>query len=313
VALEQDARLSDRIPVRAEPMLATLVDRPFHRPGWVYEEKYDGYRVLAYKEGPRTTLRSRSGKDCTDRWPEIAAAVASLPARTLLLDGEVVAFDERLVSRFQLLQRGAGPFVYMVFDCLWRDGEDLRERPLAVRRAALEDAVRGVPHLFPARRLARDGLAAFRTARERGYEGLVAKDRTAPYVAGRSTRWCKVKVFQEEELVIGGYTAPGGTRSHFGALLVGAYDAGGKLRYAGRVGTGFDRATLAALHRTFQPLMRDTAPFADPPRLAGVTWLAPRLVAQVAFLEWTDDGRLRAPVFLGLRDDKEPRECRLPA
>jgi len=287
-------------------MLATLVHEPFHRPGWVYEEKYDGYRILAYKEGRDITLLSRNAKDRTATFPEVARAVAGLPARTLLLDGEVVGFDSSLVSRFQLLQQGQVPHVYMIFDCLYADGRDLRGQPLRARRAALEAALRETPHLFPSRRLGRNGLAAFALAQKKGFEGIVAKDESSPYVEGRSTCWLKVKVHQEDEFVIGGYTQPGGTRPYFGALLLGAY-AGPALRYVGKVGTGFSLRTLAALHRTFQP-----PPFVDPPREKGATWLEPRLVAQIAYQEWTEDRKLRQPVFLGLRDDKRPEECVLP-
>jgi DNA ligase D-like protein (predicted ligase) len=304
--------VSDRIPFRVSPMLATLVDAPFHRPGWVYEEKYDGHRVLAYKEGNRVSLLSRNGVPCTARFGDVATSVASLAARSVLLDGEVVAFDRDLVSHFQLLQKGAAPVVYAVFDCLWLDGRDLRAAPLAERRVALERAIAGSERLFAARRLPKNGMAAFALARRKGFEGLVAKDVAAPYVAGRSRRWLKVKIHAEEELVIGGFTAPAGTRSHFGALLLGAYE-GADLRYVGRVGTGFDDSTLAALHAKMRPLVRATPAFADPPRLKGVTWVTPRLVAQVAFREWTADGLLRQPVYLGLRDDKEPSECRLAA
>jgi DNA ligase D-like protein (predicted ligase) len=293
-------------------MLATLVDEPFHRPGWIYEEKYDGYRILAYKEGDRVTLLSRNGKDRTATFPEIARAVSQLEARTLVLDGEVVGFDPHLVSRFQLLQQGSVPLVYMVFDCLWLDGRDLRAEPLHVRRAALEGAIRDVPHLFPSRRLAANGIRAHAQAKRKGFEGIVAKDEAAPYLEGRTTRWLKVKIHQEEEFVIGGYTPPGGSRTHFGALLLGAYE-GSTLRYVGKVGTGFTHKTLASLHRQFQPLVQRVSPFVDPPREKGAVWLAPRLVAQIAFQEWTEDRKLRQPVFLGLRDDKRPEECVLPA
>jgi bifunctional non-homologous end joining protein LigD len=294
-------------------MLATLVDAPVDRPGWVYEEKYDGYRILAYKEGARVTLLSRNAKDRTATFGDVVAAVAALRRRTLLLDGEVVGFDRHLVSRFQLLQQGGVPLVYMVFDCLWVDGRDLRAEPLRARRTALEGVVgTGRPHLFPSRRLDTDGHAAYREAKRRGFEGIVAKDESAPYIEGRSTRWLKVKVHQEEEFVVAGYTPPGGTRTHFGALLLGAYDDRGALHYVGKVGTGFPQRTLVDLHRRFGPLARGTPSLVDPPREKGVTWLAPRLVAQVAFQEWTADRRLRQPVYLGLRDDKRPEECRLP-
>jgi bifunctional non-homologous end joining protein LigD len=311
VALEQDHVLSERVPFRVVPMLATLVDRPFHRRGWVYEEKYDGYRILAYKEGARVTLRSRNAIERTATFPEVTAAVATLPARSLLLDGEVVAFDPQLVSRFQLLQQG-GTHLYAVFDCLWRDGRDLRGEPLSVRRAVVEELIPEPGRLFAARRLPANGLAAFRTAERKGYEGLVAKDTAAPYVEGRSTAWLKVKVHQEDDFMIGGYSVPAGTRTHFGALLLGAYD-GRTLRYVGKVGTGFTHARLSELHRKFQPLVQAAPAFVNPPREKGATWLAPQLVAQVRFHEWTADMKLRQPAFVRLRDDKTPAECRLPA
>jgi bifunctional non-homologous end joining protein LigD len=303
--------MPDRIPFRVKPMLATLVDKPFHRPGWVYEEKYDGYRILAYKEEKRVTLLSRNGKDRTESFADVAKAVATLRDRTLLLDGEAVAFDRRLVSRFQLLQQGEVPVVFAAFDCLYRNGRDLREKPLGSRREILETVIGGTDRLFASRRLGPDGLEAFRLAQKKGFEGMVAKNGASVYVERRSREWLKVKVNQEEEFVIGGYTAPAGTRTHFGALLLGAY-RGADLRYVGSVGTGYTQKTLASLHRGFQPLVRKTPPFADPPRIKGVTWLAPKLVAQVAFHEWTDEAKLRQPVFLGLRDDKRPGEVVLP-
>jgi bifunctional non-homologous end joining protein LigD len=292
-------------------MLATLVPEPFHRPGWVYEEKYDGYRILAYKEGKEVTLLSRNAKDRTETFSEVARAIATLPDRTLLLDGEAVAFDNKLVSRFQLLQQGDRPAVYAVFDCLYRNGRDLRNEPLPARREAMERGIGDTDHLFPSRRLESNGLTAYKTAKRKGWEGLVGKDFSAPYIEGRSTKWLKVKVHQEEEFVIGGYTPPAGSRTHFGALLLGAY-RGADLHYVGKVGTGFSQKTLASLHRKFQPLVQKVSPFVFPPREKGTTWLAPKLVAQISFHEWTDDRKLRQPVFLGLRDDKKPRECILP-
>ncbi len=293
-------------------MLATLVDGPVERPGWVYEEKYDGIRILAYKEGAEVTLCTRNAKDRTAGFRAIADDVARLRPRTLLLDGEVVGFDPGHVSRFQLLQQGEADLMYAVFDCLWVDGRDLRDRPLVQRRATLERAVAGARLCVLARRLGDRGRAAYTLAKRRGLEGIVAKDGASPYVAGRSTSWLKVKVHQEEELVIGGYTSPRGARKYLGALLLGAYDGDGKLRYVGKVGSGFTGATLAALYAKFQPLVRQTPAFVDVPRITSAVWLRPSLVAQVAFHEWTADLKLRQPVFLGLRDDKSPRECRLP-
>ena len=293
-------------------MLATLVDEPFHRPGWVYEEKYDGYRILAYKEGGEVALLSRNGLNRTETFSEIAKAIATLPDRTLLLDGEAVAFDRRHVSRFQLLQQGRTRHVFAAFDCLYRSGRDLRREPLSVRRGELEKALEAAPpEIVPSRRLSANGLTAYRGALRRGLEGVVAKDESSPYEERRGFKWLKVKVHQEEEFVIGGFTAPRGSREHLGALLLGAY-RGSDLRFVGKVGTGFSGATLEALAKKLRPIVRAKSPFVDPPREKNATWLAPRLVAQIAFQEWTSDVKLRQPVFLGLRDDKDPHEIRLP-
>jgi len=175
----------------------------------------------------------------------------------------------------------------------------------------MEEAIGHTDHLLPSRRLEANGLKAYKTAKQKGWEGLVAKDSAAPYVEGRSTKWLKVKIKQEEEFVIGGYTAPGGSRSHFGSLLLGAF-RGRDLHYVGRVGTGFTGKTLSALHRRFQPLVRAKSPFVVPPKIKDATWIVPKLVAQVAFQEWTDDQKLRQPVFYGLRDDKKPSDVLLP-
>ncbi len=302
----------DRIPFRVAPMLATLVRRPFHKPGWIYEEKYDGYRILAYKEGGRVTLLSRNGNDRTGTYASVARAVQKLRARTLLLDGEVVAFDKQGISRFQLLQEGSAPTAYAVFDCLYRDGRDLRHDPLETRRPVAESAIGKADILMISHRLADNGLEAFKFAKKKGYEGIMAKDLSSPYIEGRSLKWLKVKVHQEEEMVIGGFTKPEGSRTHFGALLLGAYE-NGNLRYVGKVGTGFNENTLAALYQKFKPLIQSKPPFVDPPREKDVTYLKPKLVAQISFQEWTADRKLRQPVFLGLRDDKRPEEVRLPA
>jgi bifunctional non-homologous end joining protein LigD len=304
--------MAECIPFRVQPMLATLVARPFDQPGWIYEEKYDGYRILAYKEGSRVTLVSRNGKDRTHTFSAVADAVRKLPADTLLLDGEVVVFDRHGVSHFQLLQQGRVSPSYAVFDCLYRNGYDLRKAPLSERRAVLQKTIPDKGTVFLSRRLSKDGIQAYEEAKKKGYEGLVAKDLASPYVEQRSSKWLKVKVHQEEEeFVIAGYTAPEGTRICFGALLLGAY-SGGQLVFVGKVGTGFSRTTLRSLFRRFRPLIRKTPSLVDPPREAGLTHLAPKLVAQIAFEEWTADRKLRQPVFLGLRDDKIPEDCRIP-
>src|ERR1700730_1990510 len=218
----------DRIPFRVQPMLATLVRKPFHKPGWVYEEKYDGYRILAYKEGSRVRLYSRNAIDRTDRYFDIASAMSTLRSASLLLDGEVSVFDREGVSRFQLLQNlGEGKSIFAVFDCLYKDGQDLRRRPLSERRVALEQSLAGNKRsnqtrnkvtenksmhqvIVPSRRLASNGLEAYRLAIQRKFEGVVAKDSSSPYVEGRSRFWLKVKVHQEDEFVIGGFTEPTG-------------------------------------------------------------------------------------------------------
>ena len=301
----------NRIPFRVQPMLATLVSEPFDRPGWDYEEKYDGDRMLAYKNEDRVRLLSRNGKDRTDKYPLIAAAIRILRPVTIVLDGQIVVFDRKKVSRFQLLQQGKGDPVYAVFDCLFHNGKDLRRDPLSARRAIMEKSIRSSKLLLASHLLATNGLEAFRVAKRRGYEELVAKDLSSPYVEGRSTTWSKVKVHQEDEFVISGYTKPGGSRQHFGALLLGAYEKG-KLHYIGKVGTGFDENTLAALYRKFQPFVKSQSDLVDPPREDGVVFLAPRFIVQVSFQEWTADKKLRQPVFLGLRDDKRTRDVVLP-
>jgi bifunctional non-homologous end joining protein LigD len=302
---------NDVIPFRAQPMLATLVRKPFDRAGWVYEEKYDGYRILAYKEGSKVTLLSRNHKDRSDTFPGVADAVAHLKQRTVLLDGEVIAFDRHKVSRFQLLQQSHSTR-YAVFDCLYSNGTDLRQKPLVERREVLEDIFPKDGEILIARRLAANGFEAFRLAKRRGFEGIVAKDNAAPYVDRRSTSWLKVKVHQEEEFVIGGFTRPEGSRQHLGALLLGAYDGRRQLRYVGKVGTGFTRDTLLSLSHRLTPIIRYTPAFVDPPPPRGAVFVAPKLVAQIAFQEWTSDVRLRQPVYLGLRDDKRPLDCLLP-
>jgi bifunctional non-homologous end joining protein LigD len=311
-------------------MLATLVREPFHKAGWVYEEKYDGYRILAYKEGSRVRLYSRNAIDRTDRFFDVAAAMSALQPSTLLLDGEVSVFDREGVSRFQLLQNlAAGKSVFAVFDCLYKGGQDLRRHPLSERRVALEESL-GLNKLanksrnkstknqvglnqviVPSSRLASDGLQAYRLAMQRKFEGLVAKDLSSPYLEGRSNFWLKVKVHQEDEFVIGGFTEPSGSRSHFGALLLGAYDRG-KLHFVGKVGTGFNQQNLVMLFRKFRLLVRQQSPFVNPPRERHVTFLSPKLVAQISYQEWTADKKLRQPVFLGLRDDKSAQEVRMP-
>jgi bifunctional non-homologous end joining protein LigD len=301
------AQRRDTIPFRVSPMLGTLVDRPFHKPNWIYEEKYDGIRILAYKEGSQVSLFSRNDKKRTKDFPDIVGAIANLAPHTLLLDGEIVVFDSRRISRFQLLQQGKGPTRYAVFDCLYANGEDHRRKMLSLRRNLLERFVTPSDRLMISAKLAEDGVKAFELAKRKGFEGVVAKNLSAVYVERRSSEWLKVKVNKEEEFVIAGFTAPTGSRQHIGALLLGVYD-GNKLRYVGKVGTGFGEDTLLSLRRKFQRLIRKDSPFASDVGQKAATFLSPQLVAQVSFTEWTKDGKLRHPVYLGLRDDKAARE-----
>lgn len=288
-------------------MLATLVDKPFTRPNWVFEEKYDGVRMVAYKEGAKVSLISRNAIDRTARYPEIATAIEKLKPKTLVLDGEVVVFDARKVSRFALLQQSKGQPQYAIFDCLYVNGKDLRHVALSERRKELERAVKPSKPLLLTQRLSADGLKAFKIASRKGMEGIVAKNLASQYVERRSTEWLKVKVHQEAEFVIGGYTKPEGSRNYFGALLLGVYSRG-ELQYVGKVGTGFDEKTLKELHDKFRKLVRAKSPFSTDAREKGATFLSPELVAQISFAEWTGDGKLRQPVYLGLRDDKSAKE-----
>jgi bifunctional non-homologous end joining protein LigD len=297
-------------PTVLSPMLATLADGPFHLPGWVYEEKYDGIRGLAVRVGGEVQLKSRNMIDRTRDFPGIVQALKKLPGGDFLLDGEVVVFDPKGVSRFQLWQQGSAP-VYVVFDCLVSGGRPLMELPLKERRLEVEKLVpEGDGVVRRSRVLQLDGLKAYELARERDWEGIVAKDASSVYEPGRRSRaWLKVKIRKESEFVIGGFTAPRGARDHFGALLVGLYD-GPRLRFCGKVGTGFTAKTLRELYARLKKLEQAEMPFTGAPRFKDATWVQPKLVAQLAFHEWTGDGKLRHPAFLGLRDDKTAEECR---
>ncbi|HEV8470656.1 MAG TPA: non-homologous end-joining DNA ligase [Candidatus Limnocylindria bacterium] len=294
-------------------MLATLSPSIVEGPEWVFEEKYDGIRSLAARERGRVKMWSRMLQDLTAGFPHVALAVAALPGGDLLLDGELVALDEKGVSRFQLLQRrgtaGAAPTRYAVFDLLELEGRSLLRRPLGERRTALERLLRRrTDPLFLSRRLVRNGKAAYREAKRLGWEGIIAKDEHSIYEPGvRSRYWRKVKVRKESEFVIGGFTPPKGVRQHLGALLVGLYD-GPKLRYVGKVGTGFTQETLDMLAAKLDRLRTAESPFDPPPRIPEATWVRPKLVPQIAYAEWTADGKLRQPAFLGLRTDKDPAE-----
>jgi len=295
-------------------MLASLAKEMVTGPEWVYEEKYDGIRAVAYRDRDRVRLLSRTGQDLTAGLPAIVDALRELPDQDFVLDGELVVFDPSGVSRFQLLQRRGidrgTRTVYAVFDFLRSGGRDLLRRPLNERRTRLLQLIpRRSGALMPSRRLPRDGERALATARAKSWEGVIAKISSSRYEPGvRSRAWLKVKVRGESEFVIGGYTPPQGSRTEFGALLVGLYD-GGKLRYTGKVGTGYTHDTLRDLGAKLKDLRTEMQTFDPAPRVSGAIWVKPRLVAQLVYAEWTADGKLRQPAFLGLRTDKKPEEC----
>jgi bifunctional non-homologous end joining protein LigD len=297
------------IPEWVEPMKAVLTEERFSDPEWVFERKLDGLRCLAFKEASGVRLLSRNKLSFNGRFPAIAQALQDDPATDFVVDGEIVAFARGKSTFETLQQRGERPaeiYLYL-FDVLYAGGEDVGALPWRERKALLRKLLRfGGPIKLTQHRNG-DGETLFCEACEKGWEGLIAKRADARYTHGRSRDWLKFKCGFEQELVIGGFTAPRGTRTELGALLVGHYD-GDELRYAGKVGTGFTRATLADLGAKLVELRRDDSPFAERVREAHVTWVEPELVAQVAFSEWTRDGRLRHPRFLGLRDDKPARE-----
>ncbi len=300
-----------------EPMKAKLTDLPFDDPGWVFERKLDGIRAAVRRHSGEITLTSRTGKDLTSAYPELVEALEAEAASDFEADGEIVAFDgsrtsfERLQGRMGVhdprLARLTGIPVYLyLFDLLEFDGHDLtgltlRERKSVLRRAlSFHGPVRYTPHRNER------GTEFFREACAKGWEGLIAKRADSRYVHGRSGDWLKLKCSFEQELVIGGFTPPQGSRKRFGALLVGYYEDG-ELRYAGKVGTGFSEWTLAELGDRLEALEVDRCPFARDglPRLPrNSRWVEPELVGQFAFSEWTRDGKLRHPRYLGLRDDK---------
>jgi bifunctional non-homologous end joining protein LigD len=301
-----------------EPMKAKLTDHPFDDPAWVFERKLDGIRAVVRRDEQGVTLTSRTGKSLSSAYPELVDALEADPAGRFLADGEIVAFAgsrtsfERLQGRMGIhdpkLARLTGiPVFLYLFDLLEFDGHDLTGLPLRKRKAALRRAlsfhgpVRYTPHRNEY------GEKFFREACAQGWEGLIAKRADSPYVHSRSSDWLKLKCSFEQELVIGGFTPPQGSRRHFGALLVGYYEDG-ELRYAGKVGTGFSERTLADLGAKLEALEVPASPFARDglPRLA--RWVEPRLVAQIAFGEWTRDGKLRHPRYLGLREDKAAAE-----
>jgi bifunctional non-homologous end joining protein LigD len=302
-----------------EPELATLTKERFFDPAWMYERKFDGERCLAYRDRDGVALMTRNQQRVNSTYPELAAALAAQPAADFVVDGEVVAFDGDSTSFSRLQQRlgvrnppaqliAAVPVVYYLFDVLRADGTDATGLPLRERKRVLRDLLSfGGPLRFTTHRVA-GAKAYWDQACGRGWEGLVVKRADAPYRSGRSRDWLKFKCENSQEFVIGGFTDPRGSREGFGALLIGYYDAAGRLVYAGKVGTGFDSSTLATLLQAMSGLEQPQPPFERGalPRV-GVHWIRPELVGEVGFSEWTSAGQLRHPRYLGLRRDKEAR------
>ncbi|MET8247594.1 non-homologous end-joining DNA ligase [Streptomyces sp. NPDC005202] len=299
-------------------MLATLSDRRDFPGGWIFERKLDGVRVLAVREGGRVQLLSRTGQHLNATYPEIVEALAAQECTDFTIDGEVVAFTggrtdfARLQRRMGLTRRrdieASGVAVtYYVFDLLRLEGTDTTRLPLRTRKSLLRRALtyRSPLRLTPHRNEGGAELLAAFCAR--GWEGLIAKRADSPYQPRRSTDWLKLKCSRSQEFVVGGFTEPAGSRVGLGALLLGYYEDG-RLRYAGKVGTGFDRRTLLTLRERLDALHTSAPPFDGPVREARARWVRPELIAQIAFTEWTRDGMLRHPSFLGLREDKKPRE-----
>jgi bifunctional non-homologous end joining protein LigD len=310
-AQERELAVEAPAPRHAELMKAVLERESFSDPAWIFERKLDGIRCLAVREHDEVRMLSRNDLDLGGRYAEVRDAVAAQEHRRFAIDGEIVAFDGQQTSFARLAQRGHThvPVFFYIFDLLWVDGHDVRALGLRTRkrllRAALafHDPLRWTAHRNEV------GAAMFTEACQKGWEGVVAKRADSPYRAARSRDWLKLKCEAGQELVIGGFTAPQGSRTDFGALLLG-YFRDGELQYAGKVGTGFDQETLDSLGRQLHARARETAPFANPSaiRERGVTWVSPELVAEVGFTEWTTAGRLRHPRFLGLRDDKPATE-----
>ena len=303
-----------------DPELATLTQDRFSDPGWMFERKLDGERCLAFRSAGKVRLMTRNQKEDTSTYPEITQALAAQRADDFIIDGEIVAFDgsqtkfARLQQRLGVRQPGPEllaevPVWFYIFDVLWADGRDVRPRPLRERKGILQDLLTFADPLRFTEHIDTDGEAYFRQACASGWEGVIAKRADAPYRAGRSRDWLKFKCESGQEFVIGGFTDPRGTRTGFGALLLGYYDPGHQLVYAGKVGTGFTQRTLGSLHASLAGLEQDYPPF-DRGKLprSGVHWVQPRLVAEVGFSEWTTAGELRHPRFQGLRDDKDPAE-----
>jgi bifunctional non-homologous end joining protein LigD len=318
------------MPSAIYPMLATSVDEPFDGKDWLFEIKWDGYRAVAFLENGKCRLVSRNQNDLTARYPELKDLPQFVKARTAVLDGEVVALDEQGRASFSLMQQRTGfrpggrkalpkadvPVFYYAFDLLYLDGYDLRRVTLERRKRLLASLLVAGDSLRYSDHYEEHGKALFEIARQKGLEGILAKKRDCPYEERRSRDWLKIKIRHRLECVIGGYTEPEGSRAHFGSVVLGLYDKKGRLIHVGQAGSGFNQQSLAEIWKMLQKLETRTNPFyGEVEALRKVSWVKPQLVAEIEFAEWTHGAsgssapKLRAPVFLGLRDDKDPKEC----
>jgi bifunctional non-homologous end joining protein LigD len=290
-------------------MLATPVDEPFDDDRWLFEIKWDGFRAIARVTEHGVTLTSRRGIDLLERFGGLAGIGEAFARRPLVVDGEITALDDHGKSSFQALQEGDRPLTFVAFDLLFDGSRDLRAEPLEKRKEILRSLLIDGRGVMYSKHVIGQGKALFALARREDLEGVIGKRRDSPYRERRSADWVKIKTYRTQSCLIGGWTQGRGTREGFGALLLGVYE-GKNLVYAGSVGTGFDARLLKEIGRKLEALETERAPFATVPKVREKTrWVRPKLVAEVRFGEWTRDGLLRQPVFLGLRDDVKPRDC----
>ena len=292
-------------------MLATLIDKPFDDEEWLFEIKLDGFRAIAKVDGPRVRLLSRNQKSFNDRFPGIVEALKALNVQAVF-DGEIVAVDNQGRPSFQDLQnRKPTHLRYVIFDLLYLDGRDLRQLPLIERKQILKKVLKkSPPSIVYLDHVEHRGKAFFKACTEMGLEGIIGKLKKSTYLDGkRSKGWVKIKGHMRQEVVICGFTEPKGGRKEFGALIVGVYK-GNKLRYAGRVGGGFSDEQLEALKELLLPFVQKDSPFAVTPKIAAAIWVKPQIIGEVSFREWTTEGLMRQPIFMGLRDDKPPKQVK---